>query len=65
MKISKDGRILTGKEERHDCMLRVGKPLLELWISAASKRGVSRAAFMREALREMAVRTLSETGENK
>ena len=57
MKISKDGRILTRKRW-HNTLLRLPDADFSLWISAAARRGVTRAEFIREALREKAVRTL-------
>ncbi len=40
--------------------LRIPPDDIKLWLAASAKRGMSRAEFVREALREKAMRTLSE-----
>jgi hypothetical protein len=57
MKKTKDKRIFT-KEPMAMTMLRVPRADLGLWVAAADKERVSRAEFMRRALREKAIRTL-------
>jgi hypothetical protein len=43
--------------------LRIPRAEMDLWLAASAKRGVSRAEFVREALREKAIRTLSESAQ--
>jgi hypothetical protein len=59
LKIAKDGRVFTRKRW-HECIVRVPRDILCLWVSAASKREVSRAEFLRQALRAEASRVLGE-----
>ena len=58
-KITKDKRVYTQRASRNT-MLRIAEGDLSLWISAAARRGLSRAEFMRQALRDAAVRALSD-----
>jgi hypothetical protein len=57
MKIAKDGRVFTRKAWRNT-LLRIPESDAALWLSAAAKEGISRAEFVRQALREKAVKTL-------
>jgi hypothetical protein len=59
MKIAKDGRVFTRKAYCH-ALLRVPSADMSLWISAAAKIGISRAEFMRRALRKAAVQALRD-----
>jgi len=44
--------------DHDDDRQRIPEADFSLWISAAAKRGITRADFVREALRRAAVRTL-------
>jgi len=59
MKKSKDARIFTRKKFVQT-MLRVPAGDLAIWISAAEREEISRAEFMRRALREKATKTLKK-----